>query len=184
MRLQVGQRVEQAMLLRMGIEVKLSEITLTDAERTGYTFLGWTGNGTTTPTKNLKLPKNSSGDKTFTANWEIINYPISYSDEELADGKQYETCPLDMSRFEGAKKRTMINVYPNPAVANSEITVEITQNYIPEAEKSITIYSLGGTLVQRISSPEQLNTIRLQGGIYSVVYAQNGEQVVFKLIVH
>ncbi|MBO7461848.1 MAG: InlB B-repeat-containing protein, partial [Bacteroidales bacterium] len=102
----------------------------------------------------------------------------------LPDGKQYETCPLDMSRFEGVKKRTMINVYPNPAVANSEITVEITQNYIPEAEKSITIYSLGGTLVQRISSPEQFNTIRLQGGVYSVVYVQNGEQVVFKLIVH
>ncbi|MBO4772897.1 MAG: InlB B-repeat-containing protein, partial [Bacteroidales bacterium] len=102
----------------------------------------------------------------------------------LADGRQYETCPLDMSRFEGVKKRTMINVYPNPAVANSEITVEITQNYMPEADKSITIYSMGGTLIERISSPEQINTIRLQGGIYSVVYVQNGEQVVFKLIVH
>ncbi|MBO7463566.1 MAG: InlB B-repeat-containing protein, partial [Bacteroidales bacterium] len=75
----------------------LVEITLTDAERTGYTFLGWTGNGTTTPTKNLKLPKNSSGDKTFTANWEIINYPISYFDE---DGELFENDNVDSYNIE------------------------------------------------------------------------------------
>ena len=46
-----------------------SDITLGDATKTGYTFKGWTGNGTTTPTKNLVLPHNSTGDKTFTANF-------------------------------------------------------------------------------------------------------------------
>jgi len=42
-------------------------ITLADATKTGYEFKGWTGNGTTTATKNLVLPTGSYGDKTFTA---------------------------------------------------------------------------------------------------------------------
>ena len=49
--------------------IESNNITLADATKTGYTFKGWTGNGTTTPTKNLLLPKGSYGDKTFTANF-------------------------------------------------------------------------------------------------------------------
>ena len=47
--------------------------------RTGYTFTGWTGsNGTTTQTS-VTIKKGSTGNKTYTANWKIITYTISYT---------------------------------------------------------------------------------------------------------
>lgn len=55
-----------------------NEITLNDASKTGYTFKGWTTDGVTTPTKGLTIPTHSSGDKTFTAVWEIIPYTMTY----------------------------------------------------------------------------------------------------------
>ena len=50
--------------------VESNDITLKDASKAGWTFTGWTGNGTTTPTKNLKLSKGSTGNKTFVAHFE------------------------------------------------------------------------------------------------------------------
>lgn len=45
-------------------------ITLAEPTKTGYKFIGWSDNG--------KIPVNSTGDKAFTANWEIIGYKIIY----------------------------------------------------------------------------------------------------------
>ena len=45
-------------------------ITLAEPTKTGYKFIGWSDNG--------KIPVNSTGDKVFTANWEIIGYRITY----------------------------------------------------------------------------------------------------------
>lgn len=43
----------------------------------GYTFTGWTGSGLTTPTRNYTLPRGSSGDKTYTANFYANQYTIT-----------------------------------------------------------------------------------------------------------
>ncbi|MCR0248129.1 MAG: InlB B-repeat-containing protein [Clostridium sp.] len=69
------------------------EIVLKDASKTGYTFKGWTTDSITTPTKGLTIPTHSSGNKTFTANWEIITYDISYDLKggSLEDGKTNPT---------------------------------------------------------------------------------------------
>ena len=45
-------------------------ITLAEPTKTGYKFIDWSDNG--------KIPVNSTGDKVFTANWEIIGYKITY----------------------------------------------------------------------------------------------------------
>lgn len=47
------------------------EVRLQDPERKGYKFSGWTDNGL--------ISKDSIGEKTFTASWEIIEYKISYA---------------------------------------------------------------------------------------------------------
>ena len=44
---------------------------------TGYTFLGWTGEGETAPQPTVVLPKGTTGDKTYTANWEVNIYAIT-----------------------------------------------------------------------------------------------------------
>lgn len=52
-------------------------VTLPTPTRTGYTFLGWTGEGITTPQPNVTIPKGSTGDKAYTANWKVITYTIA-----------------------------------------------------------------------------------------------------------
>ena len=45
--------------------------------RTGYIFLGWTGEGIVNPQTEVIIPTGSTGNRTYTANWEIITYTIS-----------------------------------------------------------------------------------------------------------
>ena len=52
-------------------------VTLPTPTRTGYTFLGWTGEGITTPQPNVTIPKGSTGNKAYTANWQVIEYTIT-----------------------------------------------------------------------------------------------------------
>ena len=52
-------------------------VTLPTPTRTGYTFLGWTGEGITTPQPNVTIPKGSTGDKTYIENWKLTEYNIT-----------------------------------------------------------------------------------------------------------
>ena len=50
--------------------IESDAITLVAPTKTGYNFLNWSNDG--------KIADGSTGDKTFTANWQIITYNISY----------------------------------------------------------------------------------------------------------
>ena len=54
-------------------------ITLSQPVRAGYTFLGWTGSNGTTPQTTVTIPAGSTGNRNYTANWEVINYNITYN---------------------------------------------------------------------------------------------------------
>ena len=53
-------------------------ITLADPTRTGYTFLGWTYSGQTTPTKNVTIAVGTTGNQAYTANWQANSYSITF----------------------------------------------------------------------------------------------------------
>ena len=53
-------------------------IALKNPTRTGYTFTGWTGSNGTTPQMNVTIPKGSTGNKSYVANWKLNTYSISY----------------------------------------------------------------------------------------------------------
>lgn len=59
--------------------------------RSGYTFLGWTGTNLSEPTLEVVIPEGSTGDRTYTANWEIFSYTITY---ELNGGTVNGTNPV------------------------------------------------------------------------------------------
>ena len=45
--------------------------------RNGYEFVGWTGERITTPRTSVRIPKGSTGNKAYTANWKVIEYTIT-----------------------------------------------------------------------------------------------------------
>ena len=64
--------------------------TLNNPEKKGYTFTGWTWDGETTPQTTVQIELGSFGNKSYTANWELNTYTISY---ELNDGTNAVTNP-------------------------------------------------------------------------------------------
>ena len=57
--------------------VEDEEFALPTPTRNGYEFVGWTGEGITMPQTSVKIPKGSTGDKAYTANWKVIEYTIT-----------------------------------------------------------------------------------------------------------
>ena len=52
--------------------------TLINPTRNGYTFTGWTGTGLTSAAMTVAVSVGSTGERTYTANWSAIEYPIHY----------------------------------------------------------------------------------------------------------
>ncbi len=53
--------------------------TLNKPTRPGYIFDGWTGTDLPGKTMTVTVPKGSTGDRTYTANWIPINYTVNYN---------------------------------------------------------------------------------------------------------
>ena len=64
-------------------DVNTATITLTNPTKTGYTFTGWTGSNDVSTSKDVRIEKGSTGNRSYTANWKLITYTISY---DLAGG--------------------------------------------------------------------------------------------------
>lgn len=56
-------------------------VAIPDPIREGYTFTGWTGSNGTTP-QNVQIPVGSTGNRTYTANWEINKYQLILNTNE------------------------------------------------------------------------------------------------------
>ena len=54
-------------------------ITLKNPTKTGYTFTGWTGTDLNSSTMNVTIPKNSIGNRTYTAHWRANVCKITYN---------------------------------------------------------------------------------------------------------
>lgn len=53
--------------------------TLPKPTKIGYRFTGWTGTGLNAATETVTITKGSTGDRSYTANWELVDYTISYN---------------------------------------------------------------------------------------------------------
>lgn len=52
--------------------------TLKIPTRTGYYFTGWTGSNGSTPQRTVTIPKGSTGNKSYTANWEAKKVTVRF----------------------------------------------------------------------------------------------------------
>ena len=59
--------------------VDTDTFTLINPTRTGYNFIGWSGTGISGTSMTVTISKGSTGNRTYTANWEVIGYQVSGS---------------------------------------------------------------------------------------------------------
>lgn len=52
------------------------DIHVAKPDKVGYTFTGWTGTGVSNKTIDVVIPKGSTGDRSYTANWESQAYDV------------------------------------------------------------------------------------------------------------
>ena len=63
---------------RTSYNIENDAYTLPTPTKKGYTFTGWTGSNGTTAQKTVTLAKGSTGNKSYTANWKVNSYTITY----------------------------------------------------------------------------------------------------------
>ncbi|MBR6221941.1 MAG: InlB B-repeat-containing protein [Lachnospiraceae bacterium] len=73
----VGGSVDQATPNPTSYTIESAAITLNNPTRTGYTFTGWTSTSLPAKTTSVTIPANSTGDRTYTANWSADEYTIT-----------------------------------------------------------------------------------------------------------
>ena len=61
--------------------IETAAFTLNNPTKTGYTFAGWTGTDVTIPTTTVSVPLGSTNDRTYTANWTINSYTITFNSQ-------------------------------------------------------------------------------------------------------
>ena len=133
------------------------DITLINPNKTGYTFVGWTGSGLTVPVLNVTITGASYGDKAFTANYTANDYTVTFnanggnvnpSSKSVTFDSTYGTLPTPTRSgysFDGW--------YLNNNLVEASTTVSTADNHTLTAEwtaitSTITFNPNGGTLPQ------------------------------------
>ncbi len=137
-----------------------------------YSTFKWRHNGSDLDGENhqyLHIPTNLSGYYTAV---------VTLADNSA---REVESCPFYVTTSKQATY-SPVAVYPNPAVANSLITIEI-MDYDPESEYTILISNNAGKVVKTINNAQQTNQLSLSTGSYSGVLFNQGVKQSFKIIV-
>ena len=120
-------------------------VTLPTPTRTGYTFLGWTGEGITTPQPNVTIPKGSTGDKTYIENWELTEYNITM---ELNGGSGQEKVVYTMTDEDFELPTPTRNGYEFVGWTGEGITTPQTEVIIPTGSTGNRTYTANWQVIE------------------------------------
>ena len=148
-------------------------VTLPTPTRTGYTFLGWTGEGITTPQPNVTIPKGSTGDKKYIENWELTEYNITM---DLNGGSGQEKVVYTMTDEDFELPTPTRNGYEFVGWTGEGITTPQTEVIIPTGSTgnrtytanweiityTISVYKGDGSVAQPISYTVETPDFALQ----------------------
>ena len=96
------------------------EFTLKDPSKTNSKFLGWTGEGVTTPTKSLTVPASMMDHNlTFTANWKDMD-PYSFVDASTGKNPILSEKDTDKGKFK------IVEIQSSPGYINTYQEQEVT----------------------------------------------------------
>ena len=120
-------------------------VTLPTPTRTGYTFLGWTGEGITTPQPNVTIPKGSTGDKTYIENWELTEYNITM---DLNGGSGQEKVVYTMTDEDFELPTPTRNGYEFVGWTGEGITTPQTSVEIPKGSTGNKAYTANWQVIE------------------------------------
>ena len=120
-------------------------VTLPTPTRTGYTFLGWTGEGITTPQPNVTIPKGSTGDKTYIENWELTEYNITM---DLNGGSGQEKVVYTMTDEDFELPTPTRNGYAFVGWTGEGITTPQTSVKIPKGSTGNKAYTANWQVIE------------------------------------
>ena len=120
-------------------------VTLPTPTRTGYTFLGWTGEGITTPQPNVTIPKGSTGDKTYIENWELTEYNITM---DLSGGSGQEKVVYTMTDEDFELPTPTRNGYEFVGWTGEAITTPQTSVKIPKGSTGNKAYTANWQVIE------------------------------------
>lgn len=120
-------------------------VTLPTPTRTGYTFLGWTGEGITTPQPNVTIPKGSTGDKTYIENWILTGYTITM---DLNGGSGQEKVIYTITDEEFELPTPTRNGYEFVGWTGERITTPQTSVKIPKGSTGNKAYTANWKVIR------------------------------------
>ena len=120
-------------------------VTLPTPTRTGYTFLGWTGEGITTPQPNVTIPKGSTGDKTYIENWKLTEYNIAM---DLNGGSGQEKVVYTMTDEDFELPTPTRNGYEFVGWTGEGITTPQTSVIIPKGSTGDKAYTANWQVIE------------------------------------
>ena len=120
-------------------------VTLPTPTRTGYTFLGWTGEGITTPQPNVTIPKGSTGDKTYIENWKLTEYNITM---DLNGGSGQEKVVYTMTDEDFELPTPTRNGYEFVGWTGERITTPQTSVKIPKGSTGDKAYTANWQVIE------------------------------------
>lgn len=120
-------------------------VTLPTPTRTGYTFLGWTGEGITTPQPNVTIPKGSMGDKTYIENWKLTEYNITM---DLNGGSGQEKVVYTMTDEDFELPTPTRNGYEFVGWTGEGITTPQTSVKIPKGSTGNKAYTANWQVIE------------------------------------
>ena len=95
--------------------IESDSITLNEPVKEGYTFIGFTGTGLVTPTKNVVINSGSTGDREYTANYEANKYNVIFDGNDssvtgtMANQEHTYDSPLALTKNAYAKANYTFN---------------------------------------------------------------------------
>ncbi len=159
--------------------------TLPNPTKEGYTFSGWTGSNGNTPQINLTIPKGTTEDKSYIANWQVNSYKVDVnpiiSNTTHSTGRECFTFDVyiddvlianDVTDWNqnvtySSKVRVVANSKSGYTLSNQDNTEIVgTNGLIFNPTWNLVTYSLtynsnGGSIIQNGSYNVETNTFTL-----------------------
>lgn len=97
------------------------------------------------------------------------------------DGNEFKTCSLEVTK-QIVNSAPRVNVFPNPAVAGEQITLQLENIDISNGVE-LLIFTSSGSFIKRIENAQHTNYLTLSKGGYMGYAVYDGEKIAFKIMV-